>query len=187
MKLGQNTRYSFVCRLPARIRQIHRDLLVWIDADRVEDHVAIAALHVERVQQVLHANVVRGERGRIIFRELGRSARDGADGVFVSRGVDEDDTVSILERLKKNKAARAAIETFNICGEGMLAQGPDDVNSYTFIAHNHVAEPQDQGFMSMAVSIYHFSPGRISIRPRSRRSYRVPRCSHDRSSGKCGR
>jgi hypothetical protein len=59
----------------------------------------------------------------------------------------------------------------------MLAQGSDNVDSYTFVAQNYVAEPQDQGSITprtktcpwgprsrIAVSICHFSPVRISIR-----------------------
>ena len=49
-----------------------------------------AALNVEHVEQVFHADVVRGERGWIVARKLRSSAGDGSDGIAVVGGIDDD-------------------------------------------------------------------------------------------------
>ena len=85
-----------------------------VDGDGVEDHLPCSSLHVKRVQQILHADIVRGESGRIVLRETRRRARDGSGRIPVGRGVNQDDPVGVLQRLQQNEAAGAAVETFDI-------------------------------------------------------------------------
>ena len=61
-QLRQDLLHSLVRGSGAEIRKAHRDGLVWIDGDGVEDNFASAALHIEHVQQIFNANIMGGQR-----------------------------------------------------------------------------------------------------------------------------
>ncbi len=116
----QNTLLGFLRGFGYDGRELHGDGLPGIDGDGVEHDVARSALHVERIEQIFHADVVRGERGRVILRKARRGAGDGAGRVAVGCGVDENDAAGVLERLEEDEAAGAAVKTFDACRQGVL-------------------------------------------------------------------
>ena len=139
----------------------HANGLFWVDGDGVEDDLVAAAMDVEDVEQVFHADIVGSERGGVIARETRGGAGDCADGVAVVRGIDEDNAVGGLERLKQREAACAAVEAFHIGRKGELFELPHDVYTDAFIAHEDVAQAEHQRLQFR--TFCHFSPGRTSI------------------------
>ena len=74
-------------------------------------------MHVEGVEEVLYADVVRGESGRVVRGESGRGPCYGSRRVSVIRGVDQDDVIGRLQRLQQDKTAGTPVEAFNVCGK----------------------------------------------------------------------
>src|ERR1035437_9044132 len=177
VQLRKNPRNRFIRSFLDLRGKIQRDGLQRIDGDGVENHIAIAALYIERVQQILDADIMRCKCWWIVARELWWGARDGANCIAVGRGINQHDAVGVLQRFQKNKAARAAVQALDAGRQRALFQGSDNMDADSLVAHDRVAEPQDQCLYNF---IYHSSPAQTSIRPQSKRWCRALQCSHDR-------
>src|SRR3954452_5100807 len=68
--------------------QIHGDGLPRVDRNGVENDLALTAMHIERIEQVLHPDVVRGQSGRVVVREAWRGSRYGPGWISIVGGVD---------------------------------------------------------------------------------------------------
>lgn len=93
--------------------QVHRNGLVRVDGDGVENDLSLAALDIEHIEEIFDADVVGGECGWIVARKAGCGARDSAEWVAVGRSIDEDDAVGGLKGLEEDESAGAAVETFD--------------------------------------------------------------------------
>ncbi len=116
-----------------------------IDGDGVEGDAGSSALNVEDIEEVFDADVVGCECGRVVAREAGLCAGDGADGVSVGGGIDEDDAAGGLEGFEEGEAACTAVEEFDAFGQCKLLQGVDGMDADAFIAHENVAEADNEG------------------------------------------
>ena len=74
---------SLPCGNGALIGKTHTNGLLGFDCDGIEDDFVLAALDIEHIQQIFHANVMGRERRRIIARELRSGARHRTDWVSI--------------------------------------------------------------------------------------------------------
>jgi len=76
--------------------ETHRNGLLRIDGNGVENYVAAAALHVESIEQVLDADVMSRERRRIVGRESRRGACNCSRRIAVGGSVNQHDAAGLL-------------------------------------------------------------------------------------------
>jgi len=145
-KFGEDLSYRFASRNCALLGKAHANRLLWIDRDGVENDLVLTALNIEHVEQVFHADVVRREGGRIIARELRRSARHRADRVTIRCRVNNDDTIGVFKRFKQSETAGPAIKTFNTGRHWMFFKLADCVDTDAFVAHQDVAKAKYERF-----------------------------------------
>ncbi len=96
VQLRQNQFHRICGGLLAHCGEAHSDRLLRVDGDGVEHNFVRATLHIEQIQQIFHADVMRGQRWRIVAREARRGAGDGANRVAVGGRVDHDDAIGAL-------------------------------------------------------------------------------------------
>jgi hypothetical protein len=64
-----------------------------------------------------------------------------AKRISISRSIDQNDSVCILQRLKQNESTCSAVQAFYAIRQFVLLEGSDHMNADPFVAHDDVAEP----------------------------------------------